>query len=908
MTKLNSENGMKKVLFLVLTTLLVFSNALNAQHNWTFNAGDYGNSREIDAVVVLNSTEVTSGTLGAFVGDECRGFVDGLYFTPTGKTIFLLLCYSNESSGEQMQLKYYDDVNDKVYAVSESYEFITNVNIGSAAIPEVLNAVVNTSPVANCPDFSTLSHDAGPHDFDLEAIFTDQEGDVLTYTAMESAGVVSWLDASNVRFEPAALGTSSLTLTASDAEYTVSCDYTFTIDPGNEAPQLVNAISDFSVEEGYVSVEIDLDTVFSDSDMDVLSYSVLSSNTGVATVSVNADKLVISEVSGGNTRITVSASDGRFSAEDAFNFIVFSVAPAIPWEPSAVEFLYKGTIITEVFVNGEALSSGVLAAFVGDECRGKTEASYFAPTGKSIFSLDIQSSQAQGEFMTFRYYQPLTGAVKKVEEFIEFKPDMQLGSAALPYALNIQDINHVPILSNPILDFSVEEHFTTRTISLVDVFSDPDDDALTYLVEVDDLSVASAVISGTDLIISEVAPGETYMTVSASDGEYVKDNFFEFTINDVNDAPVLTNPINNLDLDEGFRSVSVDISKVFVDPEGDPLTYSALIDDELVITSYFEGSNLIIREVGLGTAILTLCASDLEFETCHDITVNVAEVNNPPEIDCAAFVDTSMLVGTGSFVIENLIDSVYDEEGDDLAFSASSSVLAVATVIVSDGDLVISEEGIGVTNIEFCVSDGVSNVCCSFEFAIEEENEIILSYNGTEIGYQDSIMLTADMIDLMINVSSGVEWSFLTYSEWILNEIIDEGTLKLTCSENKTGEWRMGLAIVKDVQGHTAQFYVHQSEFGTGIFSGSQGYSNLMIYPNPVSDLLSVSGEGMELGEYEIVLMDNSGKIILKDIRWNVGSEGISLDVSDLSEGIYYLRLKDAKGVINGFPFVKAGR
>jgi len=55
---------------------------------------------------------------------------------------------------------------------------------------------------------------------------------------------------------------------------------------------------------------------------------------------------------------------------------------------------------------------------------------------------------------------------------------------------------------------------------------------------------------------------------------------------DVNGGPVVSaTPLPNVNLDEGFATTTVDLSTGFDDPEGDPLTYSAVTTDaELVDT------------------------------------------------------------------------------------------------------------------------------------------------------------------------------------------------------------------------------------------------------------------------------------------------------------------------------------
>src|SRR5690606_25395453 len=67
------------------------------------------------------------------------------------------------------------------------------------------------------------------------------------------------------------------------------------------------------------TVEIDLEPVFSDPDADPLSFEAASSNTSVATVSVNGATLTVTATGEGTAVIAVTANDGKGgSATDDF--------------------------------------------------------------------------------------------------------------------------------------------------------------------------------------------------------------------------------------------------------------------------------------------------------------------------------------------------------------------------------------------------------------------------------------------------------------------------------------------------------------------------------------------------------------------------------------------------------------
>src|SRR5665648_95769 len=93
---------------LVLTLILTANNIFGQSHGWTINPADFNYTGDVTAVVLQGATEVTTGTLGAFVGETCRGFANGVVFPLTGKTVFIVICYSNLASGETLTFRYFD--------------------------------------------------------------------------------------------------------------------------------------------------------------------------------------------------------------------------------------------------------------------------------------------------------------------------------------------------------------------------------------------------------------------------------------------------------------------------------------------------------------------------------------------------------------------------------------------------------------------------------------------------------------------------------------------------------------------------------------------------------------------------------------------------------------------------------
>ena len=119
----------------VIFIIISFCDVTGQSHGWTVNPADYGHSGEVTSVVYLGADLVTTGTLGAFVNGVCRGYKDGALFPPNGKTVFILICYSNMSKGEKITFKYFNPSNNLFYDVNETIEFEADMIQGNALTP-----------------------------------------------------------------------------------------------------------------------------------------------------------------------------------------------------------------------------------------------------------------------------------------------------------------------------------------------------------------------------------------------------------------------------------------------------------------------------------------------------------------------------------------------------------------------------------------------------------------------------------------------------------------------------------------------------------------------------------------------------------------------------------------------------
>ncbi|MEQ9302546.1 MAG: gliding motility-associated C-terminal domain-containing protein, partial [Marinoscillum sp.] len=198
--------------------------------------------------------------------------------------------------------------------------------------------------------------------------------------------------------------------------------------------------------------------------------------------------------------------------------------------------------------------------------------------------------------------------------------------------------NSAPEIANELTDKSEDEGFTSNSIDLRDVFYDADGDVLNYSAQSSDESIATVTVSGHLLTYAEVSFGTTTIVVTAHDGNGGEvSEEFDLTIVDVNEVPVVANPIGDFDLEEGFISLTIDLFEVFYDADGDELSYEVTSSDESVATAFINnvGQLLTITEIRSGEVDIFVEANDGRggiADNIFSIRINLKSVPQEAEI------------------------------------------------------------------------------------------------------------------------------------------------------------------------------------------------------------------------------------------------------------------------------------
>ncbi|MBC6410897.1 MAG: hypothetical protein GDA42_10665, partial [Ekhidna sp.] len=257
--------------------------------------------------------------------------------------------------------------------------------------------------------------------------------------------------------------------------------------------------------------------------------------------------------------------------------------------------------------------------------------------------------------------------------------------------------NNAPMVANEIADRTETAGFDPITLDLANVFTDADNDALTYTANSSATDVVTVAVNNNNLVITYVGTGISTITVTADDsnGGTVEDTF---TVK-VNAVPTVANEIADRTEMAGFSDITLDLTSVFTDANNDALTYTATSNATDVVTVAVNNNNLVITYAGEGTSTITVTANDSNGGTVEDVFT--VTVNAVPTV--ANEIDDRMEIENFSTITINLEEAgsevFADADSDELTYTATSSATDVVTVTVSDSDLTITYVGTGISTI-----------------------------------------------------------------------------------------------------------------------------------------------------------------------------------------------------------------
>ena len=169
-------------------------------------------------------------------------------------------------------------------------------------------------------------------------------------------------------------------------------------------------------------------------------------------------------------------------------------------------------------------------------------------------------------------------------------------------------------------------------------------------------------------------------------------------------------------------TLEVSVSRAFVDPDGDALSYTASSSAPQVATARALGSRVTVTGVGQGTASVVVTATDPGGLSATQSFAVTVESRNEAPVTVGALPDRRLSVD-GRLDVD-VFGAFDDPDGDALSYTASSSAPQVATARALGSRVTVTGVGQGTASVVVTATDpGGLSATQSFAVTVESRNE-----------------------------------------------------------------------------------------------------------------------------------------------------------------------------------------
>ncbi|MDO9578814.1 MAG: Ig-like domain-containing protein [Candidatus Cloacimonadales bacterium] len=475
----------------------------------------------------------------------------------------------------------------------------------------------------------------------------------------------------------------------------------------------------------------------------------------------------------------------------------------------------------------------------------------------------------------------------------------------------IELVNSVPIIQNPINDFSFNEDTSNSSINLNNVFDDPD---LTYGDELSfsfsgNINIQVEIVDGLVTLTPDIDWfGSENITFTATDdqNEFISDEVI-VTVIPVNDPPIL-NITGTFETDEDLPSQIYDFSSFCSQTFGetDVLTLTAdnsthinvtITDFDVVFqsnTNNWHGTEEITFFLDDNVTLLAdrsihkhrnpdFSSRDIVEQT---INVTINPVNDPPTIvlpDDLTFEEDGQLV-------EDFSSYISDIDDDDLTLSVQGNnnvLVDIAGAIVTFTAL---ENWFGSEMLFFTVDDNQTRATAidSVEVIVTPVNDPpeLISHTPAELSFtvgQDSTVtfnVEAEDIDSDLVYEWYVDGVLQTeISETFIYQFQEVGSATVT-SNISDGEYNIETLWEITVE--------PVSSGGDMVISATKLYQN---YPNPFNPTTTIRFDIKENESGILTIFNLKGQMIATH-KFNSGQHTYQWDGGDSGSGLYFYQLR----------------
>ena len=508
------------------------------------------------------------------------------------------------------------------------------------------------------------------------------------------------------------------------------------VDP-NRAPVTVGTISGRTLTAAGASVSVDVSANFQDPDSDSLSYSAVSNDMDVVTLSVAGAEVTLTPHNTGSAIVTVTASDGELTAIQ--NISVTVTAAPIP----------NRAPVTVGAISARTLTAGSASVVVD------VSASFSDPDSDSLIysassdNTDIATVSVAGAEVTITPHSAGSAIVTVTasDGVLTAIQNISVTVTAAPIP------NRAPVTVGAISARTLTAGSASVRVNVSGNFQDPDNDSLSYSVSSDNTDIVTVSVSGSQVTLTPYSAGSAVVTVTASDGELTATQTITVSVVVPNRAPVTVGAISARTLTAGSASVRVNVSGNFQDPDNDDLSYSVSSDNTGIVSVSVSNALVTLTPVGAGNAVVTVTASDGKLTATQSISVSVVAANRAP-VAVGAISARTLTVGDSSVVVD-VSANFQDPDNDTLNYSVSSDNTGIVSVSVSNALVTLTPVGAGSAIVTVTASDGKLTATQTISVTITAAP--VVNRAPVTVGAISARTLTAGSASVRVNVSGNFQ-------------------------------------------------------------------------------------------------------------------------------------------------------
>lgn len=385
--------------------------------------------------------------------------------------------------------------------------------------------------------------------------------------------------------------------------------------------------------------------------------------------------------------ITITSTDeGGLTYPNGYIIVIND----LPAQVTAIEL--DNTSINENMDAGELVGS--LSTF-GEDLSGSFTYDLVAGTGSDdnasfTISNDQLLSNESFDFETKNSYSirvMVDDGSLTFEEIITISVN-DISEAPTDISLNPTSITENNEVGDVIGTFTTTDEDAGETYTYLLVSGDGDTDNASFTIANDELRAG--------VILDFEAQSSYAVRVETNDGNGgTFQKAFTITLENENESISVANPLADQTVTEGFGSLDIDLSSVFVDTDGDPLTFGVSSANTSVVTVSETDGTLTLTEAGVGTTIVTVTADDGSGSTTSDefeITVDAAPLGLAEDLNIKVYPNpTADFISIGASDLLNV--KLYDlngrmmqaKKGQNITLDVRSIPSGVYVLRVSDG-------------------------------------------------------------------------------------------------------------------------------------------------------------------------------------------------------------------------------